>query len=195
MGWVHESPEDDLYEHEGYAVAVLADGSEPEPVQVPIPDRPGVSTDNSAWWLYTGEDGRPLATGVKAGCACGWRSTEVFPLDFEDHEATDGFEFNDGPFGAWSYGHIASLLDTAMPRELREALATVAEQLREQARLRPLVALAAIGQLEKLVGDQAPTAATTARRDGQTWDAIGRALGTSRQAAYQRFGRFLASDR
>ncbi|MGW0630491.1 hypothetical protein [Streptomyces sp. NPDC002758] len=62
---------------------------------------------------------------------------------------------------------------------------------RELSVARPLVALAAVGQLEKLVGDVAPTAGAGARNDGQTWTAIGRALGTTRQAAYQRFSRFL----
>lgn len=191
MGWVHDVPEDDLYDHEGYPAAVLADGSEPEPLQFPVPGREGVTTGNSAWWLYTGQDGRPLAAGVKAACACGWRSAEVFPVDFEDHEATDGFEYNDGPFAEWQYGHIASLKGVAVPRELREALATVAQRLREASRLQPLVALTVIGQLEKLVGDLAPTAGAAARMDGQTWSAIGKALNTSRQAAYQRFSRFL----
>jgi hypothetical protein len=180
MGWVHDVPEDDLYDHEGFAVAVLADGTEPEPVE-----------GNNSWWVYHGKDGRPLAAAVKAGCACGWRSTETFPVNFEDSEATEGFEFSDGPFGAWSFEHIASLLGTAMPRELREALATVAQQLREQSTNRPMVALKAIGQLEKLVGDQAPIAGAAARKDGRTWHTIGHALGTSRQAAYQRFSRFL----
>jgi hypothetical protein len=180
MGWVHDVPEDDLYDHEGYAQPVLADGTEPEPVQ-----------GNSSWWTYDGKDGRPLAAKVKAGCSCGWRSTETFPIDFDDWEATDGYEYNDGPFGAWSYEHIASLLGTAMPRELTEALDTVGRLVRQLAAERPLVALTAVGRIEKLVGDVAPTAGAAARKDGQTWAAVGRALNTSRQAAYQRFSRFL----
>jgi hypothetical protein len=191
MGWVHDDGEDDLYEHEGYPVAVLADGSEPEKLQFPVPGREGVTTGNGAWWLYTGEEGRPLAVAVRGGCACGWRSEDTFPVDFDDHETTDGYEYNDGPFGAWQFEHIASLLGTAMPRELREALATVARLVREQSVARPMVALAAIGQLEKLVGDVAPTAGAGARNSGEKWTVIGRALGTTRQAAYQRFSRFL----
>lgn len=190
MGWVHEDPEADLYDHEGYAVAVLADWSEPEPVQVPLTFDTG-TVGNSSWWLYDGKDGRPLAKGVRAGCACGWRAKETHPINFDDHEMTEGFEYNDGPYWNWAREHIASLLGTAMPTELREALATVAEQMREHARLRPMVALTAIGQLEKLVGDLAPTAGAAARKDGKTWNEIGRALGTTRQAAFQRFKRFL----
>lgn len=194
MGWVHDVPADDLYDHEGYTVAVLADGSEPEPLRFPVPGREGITTKNSRWDLYNGTDGRPLAAAVRAACECGWRSVDTFPVDFDDDEGTEGWEDNTGPFAAWQSEHIEALLGTAMPTELREALATVSKQLREHAMHRPLVALAAIGQLEKLVGDQAPTAGAAARKDGQTWQAIGKALGTSRQAAYQRFSRFLAPE-
>jgi hypothetical protein len=190
MGWVHDVPEDDLYDHEGYAVAVLADGSEPEPIQVPVTGQSGATSPNSAWWLYNGHDGRPGAVGVKAGCACGWRSEETFPIDWTDHEATDGFEFNDGPFGAWSYEHIGSLLGTAMPRELSDALDTVAKHVKQLAVERPLVALAAVARMEALVAANAPTAGATARAKDVTWDRIGKVLGTTRQAAYQRFRKY-----
>ncbi|MFC9223147.1 hypothetical protein ACFT8W_20880 [Streptomyces hygroscopicus] len=191
MGWVHDVPEDDLYDHEGYVVAILADGTEPEPIQVPVSTNADLTSPNSAWWLYNGKDGKPLATGVKAGCACGWRSDDVFPVDFEDEEETEGFESNTGPFAEWQYGHIASLKGVAVPRELREALTTVAQRLREASMHQPLVALTVIGQLEELVGDLAPTAGAAARLDGQTWTTIGKALNTTRQAAFQRFKRFL----
>ncbi|MGW1008218.1 hypothetical protein [Streptomyces sp. F11] len=194
MGWVHDVPQDDLYDHEGYTVAVLADGSEPEPLQFPVPGREGATFKNGRWDLYDGTEGRPLATAVRAACECGWRSTDTFPVDFDDDEGTEGWETNTGPFAAWQSEHIEVLLGTAMPTELREAIATVAKQVREHARLRPLVALAAIGQLEKLVGDVAPTAGAAARIDGQTWTTIGKALGTTRQAAFQRFKRFLDPD-
>lgn len=196
MGWIHDVPEDDLYEHEGYVVAVLADGSEPEPLQFPVPgpDMEGVTTGNSGWWLYTGEDGRPLATAVRAACECGWRSTDTFPVDFDDEESTEGYEFNEGPFAAWSYGHIASLLGTAMPRELTEALDTVGRLVRQLADERPIVALTAIGRLEKVIAEYAPTAGATARTKGEAWSSIGRALGTTRQAAYQRFARHLPAE-
>jgi hypothetical protein len=194
MGWVHDVPEDDLYEHEGFTVAVVADGSEPEPLRFPVKGHEGITTQNSGWWLYNGTEGRPLAVAVRGGCECGWRSADTFPLDFDDEESTEGWEDNTGPFAAWESEHIASLLGTAMPTELREALATVAAKMREHATDRPLVTLAAIGHLEKLVGDLAPTAGAAARMDGQTWTSIGKALNTSRQAAYQRFSRFLAPE-
>ena len=192
MGWVHEDPDADLYNHEGYAVAVLADGTEPEPIQVPLTN--GDAAPNSAWWLYHGRDGRPLAAGVKAACACGWRAKEIHPVYFDDHEMTDGFEYNDGPYWNWAREHIAPLLGTAMPPELSDALDTVAMLVGQLADERPLAVLTAIGRMEKLVAHCAPTAGAAARTKGETWSAVGKALGTSRQAAYQRFSRFLAPE-
>ncbi|MFG2895056.1 hypothetical protein [Streptomyces sp. NPDC048248] len=193
MGWVHDEPDDDLYDHEGYPVAVLADGSEPEPVQqtFSLPGGGTGSSPNSAWWLYNGQDDRPLAVAVRAACACGWRSADTFPVDFADHEGTDGWEADTGPFAAWRYEHIDALRGVAMPRALHEALRNVEQLLQELSAERPMAVLAAVGRLEKLVGDVAPSAGAAARLDSQTWKAIGRALGTTRQAAYQRFARFL----
>lgn len=194
MGWVHDVPADNLYDHEGYTVAVLADGSEPEPLRFPVPGREGITTQNSRWDLYDGTDGRPLAAAVRAGCECGWRSVDTFPVDFDDDESTEGWEDNTGPFAAWQSEHIEALLATSMPTELRQALDAVAMLVGQLADERPLAVLTAIGRMEKLVAHCAPIAGAAARTKGETWSAVGKALGTSRQAAYQRFSRFLAPE-
>jgi hypothetical protein len=202
MGWVHEDPDlPEVYDHEGFCVAVdpLAGGELP-PIQVPLIHGEG-TTPNSSWWLYNGEDGRPLATAVQAGCACGWRSREYFSIDWDDHEVTEGSEYGEGPWLAWS-GHIREVVaGGGMPSTLSEALATIDRELLRLTTMRkpvagevlpearPLVALAAIGHLEQLLQRQTPRAAARARWAGETWHAIGRALGISRQAAYQRFGK------
>lgn len=190
MGWVHDVPEDNLYDHEGYAVAVLADGTEPGPVQVQVLFGEG-TTASSTWWHYDGKQGRPLAAAVKAGCSCGWRSKGLSPVDFDNLEATEGFEFNDGPYWSWTKEHINALLGTAMPQDLSEALETVKQFVGQLATERPLVALTAIGRLEKMIEVHAPTAGVSARSQMITWEAIGKALRTSRQAAYQRFGKYV----
>jgi Meiotically up-regulated gene 113 len=79
---------------------------------------------------------------------------------------------------------------TAMPAELDEALRTVEQFIHLMATERPLVALDVIGRLEKLI--EAPTAGTAARQLGATWTEIGAAVRTTRQAAFQRFGRHLS---
>lgn len=191
MGWVHDVPEDDLYEHEGYPVAVLADGSEPEKLQFPVPHRDGVTTGNGAWWLYTGKEGRPLAVGVRSACQCGWRGTKVHPIDWTDHEATDGWEESTGPNLDWTR-HIKSLLGTTFPSDLTEALDAVSRRITELASERPLVALQAVRRLEKLVEHHGVRAVARAREGAASWEEIGKPLEITRQAAQQRFGRYLA---
>lgn len=90
--------------------------------------------------------------------------------------------------GAWQK-HIDQVLGDNWPVELREALATVMEQVDTLAKEKPLVALDAITRLERLCSTQAPQAAAAARTTRVTWDAIGRAVGTTRQAAFQRFSK------
>jgi hypothetical protein len=191
MGWVHDVPEDDLYDHEGYCVAVLGNGSEPEPIQVPVPGREGVTTPNSAWWLYDGSaPDRPRAVAVKAGCACGWRSAEMFPITWDDHEVTEGYEYNEGPFQAWDREHIGQLVGTAVPTEVTEAIGVLRRMLVGLAETRPLAAIAASTEVERTGGVNLQIAVTEARKRHASWDAIGNAWGgRTRQAAHQRFSK------
>jgi hypothetical protein len=183
MAWAHDVPADDLEEHRGYAVALLTTGKEPEPADA-----------DTAWWIYDGKDGRPLAAAVKAACACGWRSELFYPIN-EDHDRTEGtgnWAGTTGPYSAWRDEHIGSLLGTTMPTELSEALATVERLVHQLATERPLVALSAIGEMERVIEYQAPHAGAAARRKGATWDTIGKAIRATRQAAYQRFARHIS---
>jgi hypothetical protein len=52
----------------------------------------------------------------------------------------------------------------------------------------PLAALAAAHELSSVAGDALQEAVDRARADGHSWREIGDVLGTSRQAAFQRFG-------
>ncbi|MFI8186725.1 hypothetical protein ACIF70_40520 [Actinacidiphila glaucinigra] len=51
--------------------------------------------------------------------------------------------------------------------------------------------LEAVGRVEALIEQQAPAAGAAARGQGATWVEIGAAVGSTRQAAYQRFARHL----
>ncbi|MFF9733723.1 hypothetical protein ACF1GX_30390 [Streptomyces albidoflavus] len=190
MGWQTEQFGSD---HEGYPVAVMSDGTEPAPIQqeVSLPGGGTATSPNSGWWLYDGQDGRPRAFAVRAGCACGWRSPEMFPVDFEDHDETDGFEYGGGPYKAWDRQHIAPLLGTTVPDELADAIATVRRMLDGLATSRPLAAVAAAADVEKLGTASLQRAVTAVRDSHGSWEEIGQALGTSRQAAHQRFAKNL----
>ncbi|MFB4197746.1 zinc finger domain-containing protein [Streptomyces carpaticus] len=190
MGWICE-PDDgtDLYDHEGYPVAVDAAGTELPPIQVRVGD--GGTLPNPSWYLYDGRDGRPLAAAVVAGCECGWRSATQHPIQWDDHEATDGAEYGAGPWLTWSQLHIRPLLGSALPAALTDAMAAVRQQLQEVATARPLAALGAVRELEATAGHAARHAAGAAREQGASWADIGRELGTTRQAAHQRLARHL----
>lgn len=181
MGWLADEYGTD---HEGYAVAVLGTGAEPD--QEPVGHGEGTSARRSSWWLYDGREGRPRAVAVRAACACGWRSADMFPIDVEDQEGTEGFRSGEGPFGAWN-GHVHRLAGGTVPQELVDAIATVRRMLTGLAVTRPAAAVAAAADVERLGTALLKQAVTSAREDGRSWEAIGRDLGVTRQSAHQRF--------
>ncbi|MFE9387076.1 hypothetical protein ACFYMO_28205 [Streptomyces sp. NPDC007025] len=187
MGWESDEFGGD---HEGHCVAVLGDGSKPAPVQVPFtrPDGTEGTSPNSSWWMYDGEHG-PRAVAVRAGCTCGWRSTDMFPIDFDDWGKTDGFEDNTGPYAAWEIQHLARLLGATVPDRVREATDHLREMLTDLARTRPLAAAAAAAAAEKMSGKRLQLAVTAARDIEHTWPEIGDAMGVTRQSAHQRFAK------
>ncbi|ARE79485.1 hypothetical protein B6R96_36320 (plasmid) [Streptomyces sp. Sge12] len=188
MGW-HS---DDLPAgHEGYAVAVLADGTEPPPVRTPRTGADGqaYTGENSSWWQYDGQEGRPRAFAVKAGCACGWRSAAMFPVFLEDQDNTEGFETGDGPFAEWETEHVGQLISGRIPDDVADTIEKLRVQLAALADARPLAAVEAAARVEKLGTARLQQAVTSAVRGGASWTVIGTATGTTRQAAHQRFSK------
>lgn len=115
----------------------------------------------------------------------------MFPVDATDHEATEGYEYNDGPFAAWNREHITQLLGTAVPADVRETIATLRRMLTGLAEGRPLAGIAAAAEVEKMATTNLQIAVTAARtqKPESSWEAIGKAAGVSRQAAHQRFSK------
>ncbi|WP_404953142.1 hypothetical protein [Streptomyces sp. 147326] len=190
MGWATEDGR-----HEGYAVAVLADGRE-----ATAADNPG--TGNAAWWCFDGRDGRPLAVGVRAGCDCRdgrgrtaaeWRGAMVHPVDFGDTETTENWEDGRGPFAEWEAVHARPATAAAVPDEAAALLDEARTLLAQLAEERPLAALRAVARLEALAEQAGRAAAGAAQRGGESWTGIGKALGVSKQAAHQRFARHLGA--
>ncbi|WP_331720479.1 hypothetical protein OG851_42685 (plasmid) [Streptomyces sp. NBC_00161] len=188
MGWVTE---DGL--HEGYAVAVLADGRD-----ATAADNPG--SGNWSWWCFDGKDGRPLAVGVRAGCDCyngqgrvakQWRGSAVHPVVFGDDEATEGHDGRSGPYGEWETAHVRPAQGAAVPEDIAALLDAARRRLAQLAAEHPLAALSAVARLEALAEATGRSAAGAAQRGGESWTGIGKALGVSKQAAHQRFARHL----
>ncbi|MDG5807940.1 hypothetical protein P9869_35890 [Streptomyces ossamyceticus] len=189
MGWVTDDGR-----HEGYAVAVLADGREAS-----AEDNPG---GNSAWWCFDGREGRPLAVGVRAACDCylgggsprsDWRGATVFPVDFAaDFEWTEGDDTR-GPYAEWWRTHVTPAEAATVPGDVTELLDVVRARLAELAEERPLATLTAVARLDGLAQAAGVRAAGAAQRRGASWSDIGTALGVTKQAAHQRLSRHLAA--
>ncbi|MCX4231798.1 hypothetical protein [Streptomyces ortus] len=193
MGWVTD---DGL--HEGHLVAVLADGRDATAADNP-------HGDNTAWWCFDGTDGRPRATGVRAGCDCyaesvdevvrTWRGSTVHPVYFGDDDRTDGTDGEEmsGPYAEWWTVHVAPATSTAVPGEIADLLDTVRVRLAGLGEQRPLAALTAVARLEGIAAAAAVRAAGAVQHGGGSWADIGGALGVSRQAAHQRLARRVAA--
>ncbi|MGV9790821.1 hypothetical protein [Streptomyces sp. NPDC003435] len=172
--------------HEGYAGAVLPDGSEPKPVHLD----PGSGADFRAtkeWWAYSGELGRPKATSVRGCCACGWRGAPS-PIDWEQLSDEDDVLDVAGPYEDWS-AHIEAVERAMIPfpvalDELLHQLETTLGSLVEDA---PAAALRAAEVLDRLSRRTGWLAAGAIQDDGHLqWEALGTALGVAPEKARAR---------
>jgi hypothetical protein len=181
MGWVHDVPADDLYDHEGYTVACAADGT-----QLLTPEN-----SSSVWWAFDGTKGYPLAERVKAACECGWRATKSFPLDWTaEFEVTEGDEGDTGPYHQWA-AHIDSLRADKVPTDVTEMLSKLDARLKELSATRPLVAVQISRRLETSGAHWLAQSVKAAKDDGSSWTEVGKALGTSKQNAHERWRRLI----
>ncbi|MFD5433260.1 hypothetical protein ACFWJ4_14005 [Kitasatospora sp. NPDC127067] len=175
MPWFEESGR-----HEGFPVAVLADGSEP----APLPD------GRTTWWLYNGADG-PRAVAVRSGCNCGWRGERMHLLDFGDDSATEAVGEATGPFADWEW-HV-DLAEGVVPREVEELVAALVDRICDLMESKPYAAARAAARFERAAGSTALLAGRRARSNLMTWEYIGRAFGCGPEAARERFGETLSN--
>jgi hypothetical protein len=181
--------------HEGRAVAVLADGSEPEPVYF---DAGSGSTlcRTDDWWVYDGTLGAPLAGALRAACSCGWRGADSHALDWDDVDPDAPHLYDTGgPRGDWAR-HIADTdaRSVPLPAGVTALLERVREELGDLAADDPLAALKAVAVLERTTGEAAWQAARTVEEDAEvealSWPAVATALGLTEQDARARVDRY-----
>ncbi|WP_327713241.1 hypothetical protein OG912_38635 (plasmid) [Streptomyces sp. NBC_00464] len=180
--------------HEGRPGVVLDDGSEPKPVYFDTGSG-GHVHESSDWWIYDGTLRAPLATQLRASCACGWRGKPRYPLDWNlvDRRDPDLFDTS-GPEGDWDR-HVADVEARAIPipEDLVALLDQVEQRLDSLVDDAPLAALRAISRLERVVADAARTAAFHAEADRQERSTIGPGLGLPEHEARQRLLRYTLS--
>jgi hypothetical protein len=181
--------------HEGRAAAVLADGSEPEPVYFDVGSGSTVH-HSSDWWVYDGTAGAPLATGLRAACSCAWRGAARYRVDWDDVN-DDGPRFYDtsGPRSDWAR-HIADTeaRSVPLPETLTALLRLLGDQLQDLAEEAPLAALKAVAALERTVDDVAQQAAINVEAEATSWAAVAAALGLTEDDARTQVGGYLLRD-
>ncbi|MFI1226244.1 MULTISPECIES: hypothetical protein [unclassified Streptomyces] len=175
--------------HQGRPGALLADGSEPEPLVFDIGSSGSVHR-SSDWWVYSGELNRPVATALRGVCACGWRGKSTYPLDWDkvDRQAPDFYDTS-GPHTDWTQ-HIRDDVEAhavPVPAELAMLLDQVAQRVTCLTDDEPLAAIRVMAILEHIVKDNGPLAAQIAQADAEeNGTDIGRSLGLPTADARQR---------
>ncbi|MER6399322.1 hypothetical protein ABT263_25240 [Kitasatospora sp. NPDC001603] len=138
-----------------------------------------------------------------ATCSCGWTGAEPkIPRAARRRAASDGVPAAEKAAFAsvppaeraaeaeWRTGHAAALATTVPPAALADAVHTVAEQLEALIEDdKPMAALAAVRLAGGGFPDQTRTAAQRASYLDYSWAQIGEALGLSKQAAWERYGK------
>ncbi|MEU5520659.1 hypothetical protein ABZ759_08145 [Streptomyces sp. NPDC047860] len=140
-----------------------------------------------------------VPVGVVAVCSCGWTGADAAPgmegkggyqggeahaITEEDGEAERAAE------AEWRDEHIIFVEDNAIPAPLANQIRDVGEQLDALIKAdKPMAALAAIRLSEGNFARQARDAALRASYLDHSWAQIGEALGISKQAAWERYGK------
>ncbi|AYG78956.1 hypothetical protein DWB77_01065 [Streptomyces hundungensis] len=173
--------------HAGRAGAVLADGSEPEPLYFDASSG-SFGYTSSDWWLYDGTLHAPLATHLRGVCACGWRGSALYPVDWTQVDDERPYDtVVPGPYADWQ-NHIQHVeaRTVPVPVELDDLVGQLDARLSVLADDAPLAALRVVAALERLTGRIGMVAAFHTRADEVSWESVGQALGLTEQEARSR---------
>lgn len=179
--------------HQGRAVAVLADGSEPRAMVYDTGSAAGQAT--SEWWVYDGALRAPLATHLRGACACGWRGTGLHLVDWA---ALGDRPYDTDPLGPqedW-FLHVRQVAARAVPvpDAVNDLLQRLDEQLVLLARQTPAAALRAVAALERLAERTGAQAAHRISDGDVSWEAVAVALGLTELDARARVDEYRYRD-
>lgn len=187
MGWLSE---EFGASHEGRAVALLADGSEPQAVYVDAGSGGG-GGPVSDWQIYDGQHTRPRAASLRGACSCGWRGTRSYPIDWAVVD-DDPYAFPlHGPSQDWEQ-HVDQVTARCipLPTAVEELLNAASSQLSALAADAPLAALRALAALEPTLERIGQEATWNIQADDTSWQAVGTALGLPERDARSRLYRY-----
>jgi hypothetical protein len=137
---------------------------------------------------------------LASSCSCGWKGTTISPgmegkggyngpvahpltLGQEDEAERDAEQ-------EWLDEHIAEIAHTLVPPALADQIRSLGEQLDALIEAdKPMSALSAIRLSGGYFARQARDAALRASYLDHSWSQIGEALGISKQAAWERYGK------
>ncbi|MFC7924610.1 hypothetical protein [Streptomyces cinereoruber] len=189
---------DGFESHEGMVGVLLADGSEPKPV---LFDLGSGSTfhESASWWHYDGTFRRPTAVTMRGRCACGWRGTKTYPIDWEKVREDDDPDAYDtsGPYEEWE-AHLDDVAGraVALPEDLAGLLGKVREHLDrlwlEEDKTRAYATmLKTCDRLEAIVAEVGPEAARALTHDQDddedgSMPSVAEVLGMTEKAARTR---------
>ncbi|MEV6048402.1 hypothetical protein [Streptomyces xanthochromogenes] len=180
--------------HTGWVGVLLADGSVPPAVFVPMMSS-GDGHEVSQWSIYDGAGlgHGPRAAGLRAVCSCGWNGPE-HRLDWEEIGNQPLAEAAEAMAETCSMdwdGHTQDVERSAIP--LPESVTVLLEQLRGELekleKTSPLAALRAVRRLEVTAVEVGYWAAHAGRGDA-TVEQAAAALGLSQGEARKTLARF-----
>ncbi|MGW6618670.1 hypothetical protein ACWGA0_35085 [Streptomyces erythrochromogenes] len=164
------------------AVGVLVGGSEPGPAYFDVGSGSDVPS-TTHWSAYDGQVGRPRAEALRARCACGWRGAAEYALDWATVGDRPLYEADvdlTGPLADWN-AHLSLVRDKAapLPEQLAALLIEITERLTATTEEAPLIALRAVGMLERIAARVGGEAAGALADDGVSVEAVATGLGTT----------------
>ncbi|WP_411083985.1 hypothetical protein [Streptomyces sp. cmx-18-6] len=178
--------------HGGQPGVVAKDGEEPGPISIPSMSGGGTMGRITEWWGYDGQMSGPVGTHLRGSCSCGWRGTELYPVDWAEVREQHPYEYDtSGPEADWK-AHVKDVESrlVPLPDDLAELLDRLSRRLSELSDDEPLAVLRAANIARRDSELFAGSAVMTIRRHGPSTAAVGVALGCSADEAETRMRRY-----
>ncbi|MFE3644272.1 hypothetical protein ACFXOM_25275 [Streptomyces sp. NPDC059169] len=187
MNWTREGFES----HVGAVGVLLADGNEPRPIYFDLGSG-GHFEKSTDWWVYDGTMRRPTATTLRGRCVCGWRGEGTYPVDWEQvrDDGPGGYDTS-GPERDWDeHMDQVAAVALALPDDLADLLRRLRGCLDELLDDAPLAVVKAAGELEAIVTDTGPAAASLVRKAETPLSRIAELLGMTEKEAESRLDHY-----